>query len=302
MSNEISPAGTAPAPSQPGPLARARAWLAAHPKVRTAAVALLSALATAVLTRWLPAEVVERTVEVLVPVAVPVPLGADPVGPIDYEGMAFQACDHEHSPDGAQKQFQAARWPTDRITYGIDYGSIRGISPPVSEASVREAARRATGWWSEHLQIEFAEVGFGDAMIPIRFERIDGPGGTLAQAYLADGTMRAKPLTMDVSERWNASGPAANQVSMPGVLCHEIGHSLGCGHDAPSAPAVMRPTYSSAIPREQPRDIDRMAQLGYKRRPAVPPAPADVLTFPIQARTDEVVEALKKAGFTVTKP
>ena len=63
----------------------------------------------------------------------------------------------------------------------------------------------------------------------------------------------------------------------------------------------MRPTYSASIPREQERDIQSMVALGYRRRQKVPPAPTDVLTFPVQVKTDDVIQSLRNAGDTVTK-
>lgn len=229
------------------------------------------------------------------------PLAADRVGPIDYEGLQYHGDHHdEHGPQ--QLQSQAARWPADRITYGIDYTTARNLNPPLSDDAIRAAFRQATGWWGEHLQLEFVEVAPAQAMIPIRFERMDGPGGVLAEAYLANGTMEAKPMRFDSGERWTPGAPASNLVSLPTVACHELGHSLGLGHDSQTAPAVMRPTYTAALPREQERDIMRMVGLGYKRRDKVPPAPTDLITFPISAKTDDVADALRKAGFTVQKP
>lgn len=279
---------TVPAPS----------WAQRNRPLVAAALALLAAAVGSVLTRY---GVAPRTVEVITETIreAPLPLSADP-RPIDYEGIQYHG-DH-HDEHGPQKlQAQAARWPADRITYSIDYASARGMSPPLSDDAIRAAIRQATGWWADNLQLEFVEVTSG-AMIPIRFERIDGPAGVLAEAYLADGTNRPKPLRFDSSERWTPGAPATNLVSLPTVACHEIGHSLGCPHDAANAAAVMRPTYTASLPREQERDIQRMVGLGYKRREKVPPAATDVLTFPIQARTDDVVDALKKAGYGVTKP
>lgn len=233
----------------------------------------------------------------------PLPLADAAVGPIDYEGMRYHGDHHgdDHGPEAIQAQ--PARWPVDRITYGIDYASARGLNPPLSDVAIQAAIRQAAGWWSEHLAIDLVEVPFGTGPhIPIRFERIDGPGGVLAEAYLANGTTAPKPLRFDSGERWTPGAPAANLVSLPTVGCHELGHSLGLGHDAQTAPAVMRPTYTASLPREQDRDISRMVALGYKRREKVPPAPVDVLTFPVQVKTNDVVEALKKAGYEVTKP
>lgn len=283
---------------QPTPMAKTW-WQTARPWLIRAGVALLPVLGALAARYGVSPRVVEVVTEILV--EPPQPLGAES-RPIDYENMRYHGDHDEHAPHPLQAQ--AARWPTDRITYSIDYASARGMNPPLSDAAIQGEARIATGWWSEHLAIEFVEVPHGTAgvNIPCTFARIDGPGGVLAQAYLADGTNRPKPLTLDVSERWVAGPPAANQVALRTVWCHEIGHSLGCDHDAANAPAVMRPTYTSSIPREQERDIARMVQLGYKRREKVPPAPADVLTVPVQIRTADVIEVLKKAGYEVSKP
>ena len=86
------------------------------------------------------------------------------------------------------------------------------------------------------------------------------------------------------------------------MACHELGHSLGLGHDDAGAPAVMRPTYTASLPREQERDIARMVGLGYRRREKVPPPAVDLLSVPVQIKTADIIGELKKAGYTVTGP
>lgn len=286
-----------PAPAPPEPRSLGRFWAAYRSVLIPALFAIAGAVAgyLGVPTKYI--EVVKEVIR-----DGPLPVSADPTGPIDYEGLRFHGVEDEHEHGPHHLHAQEARWPTDRITYGIDYASARGTNPPLSDEAVRNEARIAFGWWSEHLRVEFVEVPFAEAMIPNNFARIDGPGKVLARAYLADGTNRPKPLTLDASERWVAGPGAANQVSLRTVWCHEIGHSLGLDHDADNAPAVMRPTYTAAIPREQERDIARAVRLGYARREKLPPAPSDVLTFPAQAKADELADALRKAGFTVAKP
>ena len=275
-------------------------WQQLRPYVIRAAILLAGGLVAVLVDRGLlPRAAVELVKEV--PAAVPL---IDST-PIDYEGLRFDGGEHDHhhaQPLVSGQQAQAARWPADRITYSVDYASARGINPPLSDAAIQTEARVATGWWSEQLQLEFVEVPYPGGMIPCRFERIDGPGGVLAEAYLADGSTRPKPLRLDVTERWVAGPPAANQIALRTVWCHEIGHSLGCDHDATAAVAVMRPTYSASIPREQERDIARMVQLGYKRREKVPPAPTDLLTVAVQIKTTDMVDALRSKGFTVNAP
>lgn len=235
--------------------------------------------------------------------APPTPLSASNLAtaPIDYEGCSYHG-EHDEGPEHLEAQ--PARWPTDRITWGVDYQSAAGLNPPLSADSIRAAIRKATGWWAEQLQIEFSEVPYSQALIPIRFEPIDGPTGVLAKAYLANGQNTPKPLLFDRGERWTAGPPAPNLVSLETVGCHELGHSLGLDHDAATALAVMRPTYTAQIPREQARDISRMVSLGYARRATPPPtSPPAGETFDVPARLNvsDVVEGLKRLGYAVEK-
>lgn len=276
-------------PTGPTTPIRWAAWSAAHPRLARLIRYGLTVVVTTVAAYFgLPA---------VQPALQPLLRGQEE--PIDYEGAAFHG-DH-HEPVAVP-----ARWPTDRITYSVDYNSARNLSPPLSGDAIRTAARLATAWWAESLALEFVEVDAG-GLIPIRFEAIDGPQGVLAEAFLANGTLSPKPMRVDSAERWTAGPPAPNLLSLPTVICHELGHSLGLGHDNTTAMAVMRPSYTSSIPREQPRDISRMVQLGYARRIGPPPPPgsggtADLLTFPVSAKAGDLAEALKKAGYGVTPP
>ena len=268
-------------PAQPGRLRKFAVYIA---------LVVIASVIGALSERYLGTRI-----EIPVPAPMKEQMQADAV-PIDYEGCGFHG-DVEHLHD-----VLPARWPTDRITYGIDYSSASKLNPPLSEDAIRAAFRQGAGWWTDGADLEIVEVPYSQALVPIRFERMDGPGGVLAEAYLADGTNRQKPMRFDSSERWTAGAPAANLVSLPTVFCHEFGHSLGLNHDAANAPAVMRPSYTSAIPREQPRDLERLFALGYRRRERVPPAPSDVLQISGTFKTSDVVDALKKIGYSVTGP
>lgn len=218
--------------------------------------------------------------------------------PISYEGALF---DGGH--DTQHIEASGKRWPTNRLTYHINYDSASQLRPALSNDAIAEAFRTGWRWWSESLEIEPVEVSDrSQALITIQFKRMDGPNGVLAESQLSNGTLSQKFQNYDSSERWVAGPPTAGYLSLSTVACHELGHMLGLGHDDPNAPAVMRPTYSASIPREQARDIDRMVGLGYKKRTKAPTPNTDILTFPVQAKTTDVIESLQKAGFTVTKP
>lgn len=227
--------------------------------------------------------------------------------PIDYEGVPYEVPGFEHEGHDhaiAEANGDGKRWPTASLTYWIDMRGTDRIRPALSESAIREAFRAAWGWWCEEVAITATEVPTeSQALIRHRFGTVDGPSGTLAWSYLADGTMRPKEQRYDVSERWTSGMPAPNLLSLRTVAAHEIGHVLGLGHDDINAPALMRPSYSANIPREQPRDIDRLFSLGYQKRIRGGGAGGDgLLAFPVTAKASDLADALKKSGWKVEPP
>jgi len=105
----------------------------------------------------------------------------------------------------------------------------------------------------------------------------DGPGGTLAWAYLPEGNNFDGQLTMmfDQGETWTDDGGNHNGILYRNVACHEIGHLIGLDHSKKSS-ALMAPYYDPRIALPQKVDDVPRAQLLYgpATSPAAPETPA----------------------------
>lgn len=120
----------------------------------------------------------------------------------------------------------------------------------LSSAETRAAIETALAAWASVADITFTPTtqrGSSDS-IDISFGRIDGPGGTLAQAYFPDDVNPARiagDVQFDSSEVWevgNSLGSAA--FDLVWVAVHELGHSLGLDHLSSSAASVLVPYVS----------------------------------------------------------
>ncbi len=106
----------------------------------------------------------------------------------------------------------------------------------LSQSEVNAAIQTALDAWSAVADVTFLPTSQSGlrGSLDISFQNIDGPGGTLAQAYLPDDVNPARiagDIEFDVAENWeigNSRGRSA--FDLVWVAAHEIGHALGLDH------------------------------------------------------------------------
>ena len=145
----------------------------------------------------------------------------------------------------------------------------------LTEAEVESAIDTALDAWSEVVDVTFTQTNIPNQRdsIDFTFRRLDGEGGTLAQAYLPDDVNRARiagDVQFDTSERWelgNGQGRSAFDLTL--VAVHEVGHALGIEHSHVGA-SVMAPSVSSiqSFSELHADDIDAALEL-YARAPRI---------------------------------
>ena len=138
----------------------------------------------------------------------------------------------------------------------------------LSKADVSAAINTALDAWSKVAGVQFTESKTpGQArQLDISFAKIDGAGGTLAQAYFpadVNPSRIAGDIQFDSSENWeigNAKGSSA--FDLVRVAVHEIGHALGLEHSdqgsAILAPSVSPNEYFTTLDQD---DVDSVLSM-----------------------------------------
>ncbi len=164
----------------------------------------------------------------------------------------------------------------------------------LSKAEVSDAIRKALDAWSQVASVHFTESKTPglSKQLDISFGRIDGSGGTLAQAYFPADTNSSRiagDIQFDSSENWeigNKKGSSA--FDLVRVAVHEIGHALGLDHSndnsAILAPSVSPNEYFKALDQD---DVDAILSI-YAPVGLVPPVPA-IPTRPVDPSNDESI-------------
>lgn len=115
-------------------------------------------------------------------------------------------------------------------SFANSFDNINGISNNAAKDLFEEALEV----WSEVAPLNFTEItdpGNGNAVdIRVQGDFIDGPSNTLAFAFFPQGG----DITFDTGDNWNASLFLETAV-------HELGHSLGLGHET-GVNAIMNPS------------------------------------------------------------
>lgn len=154
-------------------------------------------------------------------------------------------------PDIARAGVELARWRKNRLTYFVEK-FVNGI--PVREQQT--ALRAAWDDWEKSCDIELQqtqEPAQADIIISIgkgRADNFDGPSGTLAWAFLPNGSDQQLLMRFDVDEAWTIAGGGIRYRNVAG---HEFGHLLGLPHSRVPT-ALMAPIYSPAVVSPQAND------------------------------------------------
>jgi len=176
-------------------------------------------------------------------------------------------------------------WSKTDLTFRIiEY--VPGLTKQESTNIIKQAFNQ----WSTHTPLTFTHVSSRDQTANFTIgtgegprSQFDGPGGTLAWAYLPDGQDSPLLSRFDVGETW-IKNPRDRGILMLNVACHEFGHLLGLEHSQVKG-ALMAPYYNPAIALPQQKDdVTRIQRLYGKNSAGTPTPPAGPRVLPAARR------------------
>lgn len=165
------------------------------------------------------------------------------IGPKTLNAMYMPRCG---CPDFMSAR-REARWNKNELKY-----FIRGwVEDGISKTQQRNILKRAWQSWMDVANLHIEETRSAeesDIVIDVgsgRQHNFDGPGGTLAWAYLPDGRDRRLLMRFDLGETWILN-PHQRGILLLNVAAHEFGHLLGLEHSRKQG-ALMAPYYNPNV-------------------------------------------------------
>ncbi len=147
-------------------------------------------------------------------------------------------------------------WPEKKIRW-----ALAGALPNVSDADLKTCYEHAWGLWSSvcGIEPEYAS-NYKTAHVLLTTANLGGPMGVLADSHvvpegLPDNDALQAIQRYDTTEPWHAklTAPPSRKISLPVVMCHELGHAIGLSHIADGN--LLQPSYDPRIDRPQAGDI-----------------------------------------------
>jgi len=183
-------------------------------------------------------------------------------------------------PDILPKELlEKSIWTVKEIT-----AAHRMTFPSLTSAQVNLAYTTAMRRWSEVCGLNIQVIPtFDEANIYSESGTIDGPGGTLAYAYLPEDS----PASDQLQQMYDVRDMNSYDVLLE-VITHETGHSIGLGHNNNTS-SIMHP-YIMGNRQLSPDDIESAIRLyGPATSPPIPPVPppgeVSRLVGPIEGET-----------------
>jgi hypothetical protein len=177
---------------------------------------------------------------------------------------------------------------------------LRDELPWMKRAELEAVIQAAADRWTDVCDFKAVKAANeASALWVFTVARMDGPGGTLADAMLPNGA-RQQVCRIDVAEN-------ALRNKLVTILCHEIGHLMGSQHWPIGAPHELMEPQLSNVTHPQPTEAGLMVQWygpPVTKEPKPAPPATDGLSCVVRLADDGKtigcnIEA-SKPGFTAT--